>query len=121
MNKLYSAVVLLAAVLTTPAFAAGDAAAGEKKAAACVACHGQDGNSAGGDFPSIAGQGEKYIIKQLKDYKIGARKNAIMQGMVGGLSEEDMADLASFFASKISNGGTAKADLVAAGERFYRG
>ena len=121
MNKLNSAVVLLVAVLAAPALAAGDAAAGEKKAAVCAACHGQDGNSPGGDFPSLAGQGEKYLVKQLQDYKSGARKNAIMQGQVAGLSEQDMADLAAFYASKTARGGSARADLVEAGERLYRG
>lgn len=121
MNKLNFAVVMLAAAFSLPAMAAGDAAAGEKKAAVCAACHGQDGNSPGGDFPSLAGQGEKYLAKQLADYKSGARKNGIMQGQAAGLSEQDMADLAAFYASKTIKGGSAKAELVAAGERLYRG
>src|SRR5690554_2258823 len=121
MNKLKFAVVMFAAILAAPAMAAGDAAAGEKKAAVCAACHGQDGNSPGGDFPSLAGQGEKYLTKQLIGYKNGARANPIMQGQVAGLSEQDMADLAAFYASKTVKGGSAKADLVAQGERLYRG
>lgn len=121
MNKLKFAVVMLAAAFSLPAMAAGDAAAGEKKAAVCAACHGQDGNSPGGDFPSLAGQGEKYLTKQLQDYKSGARKNAIMQGQAAGLSEQDMADLAAFYAGKTIKGGSAKAELVAKGERLYRG
>jgi len=121
MNKLKFAVVMFAAILAAPAMAAGDAAAGEKKAAVCAACHGQDGNSPGGDFPSLAGQGEKYLTKQLVGYKSGARANPIMQGQVAGLSEQDMADLAAFYASKTVKGGSAKADLVAQGERLYRG
>ena len=121
MNKLNFAVVMLAAAFSLPAMAAGDAAAGEKKAAVCAACHGQDGNSPGGDFPSLAGQGEKYLAKQLADYKSGARKNGIMQGQAAGLSEQDMADLAAFYASKTIKGGSAKAELVAKGERLYRG
>lgn len=121
MNKLNFAVIMLAAAFSLPAMAAGDAAAGEKKAAVCAACHGQDGNSPGGDFPSLAGQGEKYLVKQLADYKSGARKNGIMQGQAAGLSEQDMADLAAFYAGKTIKGGSAKADLVAVGERLYRG
>ena len=121
MNKLNCAVVVLAAAFSLPAMAAGDAAAGEKKAAVCAACHGQDGNSPGGDFPSLAGQGEKYLIKQLQDYKTGARKNAIMQGQAAGLSEQDMADLAAYYAGKAIKGGKAKLGLVVDGERLYRG
>ena len=121
MNKLKFAVVMFAAVMAAPAMAAGDAAAGEKKAAVCAACHGQDGNSPGGDFPSLAGQGEKYMTKQLMDYKSGARQNAIMQGQAAGLSDQDMADLSAFYASKTIKGGSAKAELVEQGERLYRG
>ena len=121
MNKLNCAVVVLAAAFSLPAMAAGDAAAGEKKAAVCAACHGQDGNSPGGDFPSLAGQGEKYLIKQLQDYKTGARKNAIMQGQAAGPSEQDMADLAAYYAGKAIKGGKAKLGLVVDGERLYRG
>ena len=121
MNKLKFAVVMFAAVMAAPAMAAGDAAAGEKKAAVCAACHGQDGNSPGGDFRSLAGQGEKYMTKQLMDYKSGARQNAIMQGQAAGLSDQDMADLSAFYASKTIKGGSAKAELVEQGERLYRG
>ncbi len=121
MNKLNFAVVVLATAFSMPAMAAGDAAAGEKKAAVCAACHGQDGNSPGGDFPSLAGQGEKYLTKQLQDYKSGARKNAIMQAQVSGLGDQDMADLSAFYAGKTAKGGSAKPDLVAKGERLYRG
>ncbi|MFN3712116.1 MAG: c-type cytochrome [Alcanivoracaceae bacterium] len=121
MNKLKFAVVVLAASLAAPAMATGDAAAGEAKAAVCAACHGKDGNSPGGDFPSLAGQGAKYTLKQLRDYKSGARKNAIMQGQVAGLSDQDMADLAAFYADQTAKGGSAKPEFVEQGERLYRG
>jgi cytochrome c553 len=121
MNMLKSALVVLAAVIAVPAMAAGDAAAGEGKAAVCAACHGKDGNSPGGDFPSLAGQGAKYTLKQLRDYKTGARANAIMQAQVMGLSDQDMADLAAFYAIQTPKGGSAKAEFVEQGERLYRG
>jgi len=99
MNKLLA--LTLAACMASPAFAGGDAAAGKQKSQACAACHGADGNTpAGPDFPRIAGQHEDYLLKALKDYKSGARKNAIMGGQVSALSAQDMADLAAFFASQ---------------------
>lgn len=91
----------LAACLCAPAFAAGDSAAGQQKSQACAACHGPDGNApAGPDFPRLAGQHYDYLVKALKDYKSGARKNPIMGGQVGGLSSQDMADLAAYFSSQ---------------------
>jgi len=99
---------------------AGDAQAGKKLAAPCAACHGKDGNSAASSFPKIAGLGEKYILKQLKDFKSGARDNAIMKGQVAGLSEENMADLAAYFAGNKRTVGYANKDKVALGEKIYR-
>lgn len=99
---------------------AGDAAAGKKMAAACGACHGQDGNSAAASFPKIAGLGEKYILKQLKDFKSGARNNAIMAGQVAALNETQMADLAAYYASQTRSVGYAAKDKVELGEKVYR-
>jgi len=83
------------------AFAAGDAASGKQKSQACAACHGSDGNSpTGPDFPRLAGQHYDYLLKTLRDYKSGARKNPIMGGQVSGLTAQDMADLAAYFASQ---------------------
>jgi cytochrome c553 len=91
----------LAACIATPAFAAGDAASGKQKSESCKACHGADGNApTGPDFPRLAGQHYDYLLKALKDYKSGARKNPIMGGQVGGLSAQDMADLAAYFSSQ---------------------
>ncbi len=79
--KCFKLFVLLAAVVATPfALAEGDPEAGKEKAQVCAACHGPDGNSPSGQYPSLAGQGERYLIKQLKAYKSGERENAIMQG-----------------------------------------
>src|SRR5690606_758108 len=91
--------------LTGVAMAAtGDAEAGQQKSAVCAACHGPDGNAPSDMYPKIAGQHESYLLKQLKDYKLAAetggeqgRGNAIMQGQVMMLSEQDMADLAAYF------------------------
>ena len=94
-------VLALAACLSAPVFAAGDAASGEQKSKACAACHGGDGNApTGPDFPRLAGQHYDYLLKALRDYKSGARKNPIMGGQVSGLSTQDMADLAAYFSSQ---------------------
>jgi len=94
-------VFALAACLGAPAYAAGDAASGKTKSQACAACHGAEGNAPTmPDFPRLAGQHYDYLLKALRDYKSGARKNPIMGGQVSGLSTQDMADLAAYFANE---------------------
>ena len=97
MKKTILACCLVLAV--TPALA-GDPAAGQKKSQACAACHGPDGNSTAPDFPKIAGQHYDYLLKSLKDYKSGARKNPIMAPLVANLSQRDLEDLAAYFSSQ---------------------
>ena len=80
--------------------AAADAAAGEKKAEACAACHGPAGNSADAQYPILAGQTSRYIYLQLRDFKEGRRKDALMSPMAANLSREDMLDLADYFAQQ---------------------
>ncbi len=103
MNR--TCILLLALTLCAGnALAAGDHKAGKKKAEACAACHGADGNtSLSVEYPRLAGQYASYIEKALADYKSGARKNPIMAGMVANLSEQDRADLAAYFASRPGN------------------
>jgi len=94
-------VFALAACFAAPTMAAGDAASGKQKSQSCAACHGPDGNApTGPDFPRLAGQHYDYLLKALRDYKSGARKNPIMSGQVSGLSTQDMADLAAYFSSQ---------------------
>jgi cytochrome c553 len=88
----------------------------------CVACHAADGNSTTPANPKLAQQHPEYLIKQLKEYKSGKRANAIMSGFAGGLSDEDMRNVAYWLASqKASTGAATDADLVRLGERIYRG
>lgn len=118
----FAAVFSFSALLITgPAGAAGDLAAGKTKAAACAACHGADGNSANPEWPRLAGQHEKYVVRQLADFKAGERNNAMMAPMAAGLSEQDMADIAAYYASQTLTGGKADPALVDAGEKLYRG
>lgn len=79
------------------AFAA-DAAAGKAKAATCGACHGAKGISAVPTYPNLAGQNEAYLLKQLKAFKDGSRKDPTMSAMAAPLSDADMANLSAYFA-----------------------
>jgi len=99
----FAAAVLAAALLlpTDTLHAAGDVEAGKQKAQVCQACHGVDGNGIGdGQYPLIAGQYADYLVFALKSYKIGTRQNAIMSGFVANLSDQDMEDLAAYFAEQ---------------------
>jgi cytochrome c553 len=98
----------------------GDAAAGKGKSMLCAACHGADGNSAMAVFPSIAGQGEAYFVKQLQDMRRGLRVVPEMAGIVAGLSEQDMRDLAAHFSSQTMKIGAADPELVELGREIYR-
>ena len=80
--------------------AAGDAAAGKSKSAMCAACHGPDGNSTNPMWPKLAGQHAPYMVKQLKDFKAGKRKDPVMAPMAAPLSEADMENLAAYYASQ---------------------
>jgi cytochrome c553 len=109
-------------VLAFPTFAAGKAEAGKAKATVCAACHGKEGKPAGGAFPALAGQHGDYLLRQLRNFKSGARQNQIMQGQVASLSDQDMQNLAAYFSSLSPREGSASnADLVKQGERIYRG
>ena len=120
MNKVLVS-LLLTLGLTGLAQAAGDAAAGQGKVAVCGACHGADGNSPAPNFPKLAGQGERYLLKQLHDIKSGARPVVEMTGMLDNLSDQDMADIAAYFASQQMSVGAADPKLVERGEALFRG
>jgi cytochrome c553 len=89
-----------ALAMSHTALAGGDAAQGKVKSAICGVCHGADGNSVNGLWPKIAGQHEMYIVKQLKDFRAGTRKDLTMNGMAKPLTDTDIANLAAFFASQ---------------------
>ncbi|GIX36525.1 MAG: hypothetical protein KatS3mg126_2304 [Lysobacteraceae bacterium] len=100
MNRIALATLLLLAV--SPALASkGDVEAGRAKSQACQACHGADGNGMGDpQYPLLAGQYADYIEKALRDYRSGQRKNPIMAGFAGSLSDQDIRDLAAYFAAQ---------------------
>ena len=100
-----------------------DAAKGQEKAAAvCGACHTFDGSRGTPANPILQGQHPEYLVKQLKEFKEGKRANAIMQGMSAPLSDDDMRNIAAFYAGKQPKPGFAKSkDLATLGEKIYRG
>ncbi|MGQ0619741.1 MAG: c-type cytochrome [Panacagrimonas sp.] len=101
-------------------FLKGSVSAGEAKAAVCVACHGPKGVSAIPAWPKLAGQGAPYTYAQLKHFKDGSRNNAVMAAQVAALSDQDMQDLAAFFAAQASAPGVASKEAVVKVEKIYR-
>jgi cytochrome c553 len=119
--KLVVALSLVATLgWTSSALAAGSKEVGQAKAATCSACHGMDGNSLNPEWPNLAGQGEVYLIRQLKAFHGGQRQNVLMSPMAAILSDADMADLAAFFSSQTVRGGEADPSKFKAGQRVYR-
>ena len=122
--KLVAKTLVLAAMLggaVNLAHAEGNADAGKTKAAVCGACHGADGNSAVPSFPKLAGQNVRYLEKQLHDIKSGARQVLPMAGIVPGLSDQDIEDLAAYFSSQKVSIGAADPKLVERGQEIFRG
>jgi cytochrome c553 len=119
-NTLVTFLAMVALVAAGSVNAAGNKEAGKAKSAACAACHGADGNSAIAQNPKLAGQSAGYLLKQLQEFKSKKRDNAVMYGMAAGLSDEDMADLAAYYASNKGKAGVADETLVMHGEQIYR-
>lgn len=97
--KSFLFLVLTALMLISSSAIAGDAAAGKAKSAICASCHGAAGISANPMWPNLAGQKEQYLAKQIKAFRDGTRKDAMMAPMVATLSDDDIANLAAYFAS----------------------
>lgn len=120
------AFVLSHQAIAGDASAHGDAEAGKALSASCVACHGADGNSPASAFPKIAGQVSGYIASQLKAFQNTedlSRNNAVMMGMVGQLSEQDMLDLDAYYSNQEATGGSideSQEEAALAGEQIYR-
>ena len=131
VTSLLSAVLALSAAASLaagPAPAAAepkvkpDLVKGQASFATCAGCHGADGNSGTPANPKLAQQHPEYIVKQLQEYKSGKRANAIMSGIAAGLTEEDMKNIAFWVTtSKAKPGNATDKELVALGERIYRG
>ena len=114
------AMVVAACALAGNVLAAGDAEAGKGKTVACGASHGADGNSLVPSFPKLAGQHAGYLLKQMQDIKSGARPVPTMAGQLDAMSDQDLADIAAYFASQTPTRGATKEALVELGERVWR-
>jgi len=130
MKKIFIALMLSIGLVGV---AAADAAAGKDKSAACAVCHGEGGNSAAATFPKLAGQNSRYLFKQMKDIQCGAlpveeqaaqkcegRAVPTMIGQLDSLTDEDLTDIADYYASQSISGAQANADLALKGEEIYR-
>ena len=124
--------LLIGLLAAAPAFAQAPAAGANAKpdlakgqaisTQVCAACHTADGSRGAPANPIIAGQHPEYLVKQLTEFKSGKRKNPIMQGFAAQLSEDDMRNVAAFYASKSAKPGFAKnKDSVALGAKIWRG
>lgn len=131
MNRIAATLsCLMFAALAAPALAAEAPTAAKPDAAkgqtistnVCGACHSADGSRGAPANPILQGQHPEYLVKQLTEFKAGKRDNAIMKGFASALSEEDMRNVAAFYAGKTAKPGAAKnKDLVTLGEKIYRG
>ena len=95
-----SLLVATCALVPTIAFGADLVAGQAKVKEVCQACHGLNGNSTVADYPRLGGQYPDYLMKALRDYKSGARKNPIMAGFAATLTDKDIENVAAYFASQ---------------------
>lgn len=122
VGKTRTSIAVLLTVLVAAAGSAGAAGnpeAGRQKAAACMACHGQDGNSLADMWPKLAGQVPEYIVKQLQDFKAGRRSDEQMSPQAANLGEQDMQDIAAFFAGQKVSVAEGDRTQQARGEQIY--
>ncbi len=116
-----AAACLSLAATAAQAQIAGDAAAGAGKAATCTACHGLNGNSVNPEWPVLAGQNAAYLTDQITRFRASHRINVLMLPMVQDLTDQDIADLAAYFATQTPTGNEADPSYWKAGETLYRG
>ncbi len=126
MKKFIVTILLGLSAVAAANAAEGNAEAGKSKSAMCAACHGTDGNSLVPMYPKLAGQSASYLVKQLADFKLGmtsagksGRVDPVMGGMAMTLSEQDMADVAAFYAGQQATAGNGKDN--AHGKKLYLG
>ncbi len=121
MNKRNLAAALLCVVMAGPSYAQGDAEAGKAASATCSGCHGADGKALTPDYPNLAGQHASYIAKQLTAYRDGERVNQLMSPMAAALSDQNILDLAAYYAEMTPIKGAAEEDNLTLGQNIYRG
>ena len=97
----------------------GDAATGKQLVSVCSACHGADGNSLAGIWPSLAGQNYKYLLKQLRLVKSGGREIVEMTGQLDNLSDQDLKDISAFYSVQNNVIGQVEKDKLELGRKLY--
>ena len=122
MKSSYIGAILigLSSLMSCALFAA-DPEAGKIKSALCAGCHGVDGNSINGMWPSLAGQHASYLVKQINNFKSAERTDPVMQGMVAALGDDDIQDIAAYFAGQKAKPVSFDQKLIKQGEGIYRG
>jgi len=119
MKKLALVFILCSPVVL---YAQDNPSSGQNKALLCAACHGPEGVSTNSEWPNLAGQNEKYFIKQLKDLQQGTLRNApTMSAMIATLNQQDIDDLAAYYAKMPVAQGSSPKKFVQRGEQLYRG
>ncbi len=114
-----SSILLIGAGDTPSVKEKGDAEAGKQLVSACSACHGADGNSLAGIWPSLAGQNYKYLLKQLRLVKSGDREIIEMIGQLDNLSDQDLKDISSFYSVQNNTIGQVEKDKLDLGRKLY--
>lgn len=122
-SRRLTVLLALGASLATPLVARAETPAAKAAATAanvCGGCHGADGNSVVPTFPKLAGQQKTYLVRELKDLKSGKRVSEIMNPLLADLTEDDLTELAAYYAKQKPAPGTAgDAALIEAGKRLY--
>ena len=98
--KSFLIAIFVMALFASNAAIAGDVEAGKAKSVICASCHGPNGHSVNPLWPNLAGQKEQYLVKQIKAFRDGTRKDPMMAPMVAALSDDDIANLAAFYAAQ---------------------
>lgn len=100
MKRILTGIALFCVGCVSGVAVAGDADKGGEKAQTCVQCHGEAGNKPIANYPKLAGQYRKYLLHSMRAYKSGQRQDPIMTAQMAELSDEDLADLAAYFAAQ---------------------
>ena len=123
-NKIFFFSCIISIFLVPQVFAIGDSSAGAKKIQTCSFCHGPNGNSVTPVWPKLAGQHAQYIVKQLQLFKSGERDNPQMSPLASTLSDQDMEDIAAYYAeqpvSKSLTESSIKKEDIELGQKIYR-
>jgi len=121
MNKRTLMAALLCVFVAGPTHAAGDADAGKAISATCSGCHGADGKALVPEYPNLAGQHASYLAVQLTAFRDGERLSQLMAPMAAALSDQDILDLAAYYASMTPIKGVSAEENLTLGQNIYRG